>query len=82
MLGEVDLATLDAAELGLANAFWLRWTQLRKEARFMKLIWKYQSAACHALPSCWSLSKVAGKASSWIAVMPALPGMLCSLHSL
>lgn len=32
VLGEVDLTTLDAAETGLANAFWLRWMQLRKEA--------------------------------------------------
>ena len=34
VLGEVDVSSLDAAELGLANAFWLRWLDLRKEARF------------------------------------------------
>lgn len=38
VLGEVDLTTLDAAEVGLANAFWLRWMQLRKEARLKALI--------------------------------------------
>lgn len=32
VLGEVDLTTTDAAETGLANAFWLRWMQLRREA--------------------------------------------------
>lgn len=72
MLGEVDLTTLDAAEVGLANAFWLRWMQLRKEARLKQLIWDCLSAACAPL---LAVIKSYWQASSWTLVMLALPGM-------
>lgn len=45
VLGDVDLSTSDAAELGLANAFWLRWMDLRKQARSMNLL-SYALCCC------------------------------------
>ena len=34
LLGEVDLSSKDAAELGLPHAFWLRWMHLREQVSF------------------------------------------------
>ena len=33
ILGEVDVSSKTAAELGLPHAFWLRWMQLREQVR-------------------------------------------------
>ena len=38
ILGEVDVSSKDAAELGLPHAFWLRWMQLREQVRAFLLL--------------------------------------------
>lgn len=85
VLGEVDLTTLDAAETGLANAFWLRWMQLRKEASLKQL--PGPTCLLHAFTAClpwfvvarWQNSRNA-QAKVFLPVGAALLGMLCQLH--
>ncbi len=45
ILGEVDVSSKDAAELGLPHAFWLRWMQLREQVRAFPLLPTVQCCA-------------------------------------
>ena len=45
ILGEVDVSSKDAAELGLPHAFWLRWMQLREQVRASLLLPTMQCCA-------------------------------------